>query len=55
MPARPADPKFPSAGELIKDLTLAQIKTLDCGFGVNGIISDDVDLLILAATRNGLR
>jgi glycerophosphoryl diester phosphodiesterase len=31
-PASPGDPMFPYAGDLIKDLTLAQIKTLDCGF-----------------------
>jgi glycerophosphoryl diester phosphodiesterase len=31
-PAFPGDPQFPYAGKLIKDLTLAQIKTLDCGF-----------------------
>src|SRR5262249_39664976 len=31
-PATPGDPQFPYAGKLIKDLTLAQIKTLDCGF-----------------------
>lgn len=31
-PAFPGDPQYPYAGKLIKDLTLAQIKTLDCGF-----------------------
>jgi glycerophosphoryl diester phosphodiesterase len=31
-PVTPGDPLFPYAGKLIKDLTLAQIKTLDCGF-----------------------
>jgi glycerophosphoryl diester phosphodiesterase len=31
-PAFPGDPKFPYAGDLIRDLTLAEIKTLDCGF-----------------------
>ena len=31
-PATPGDPLFPYAGKNIKDLTLAQIKTLDCGF-----------------------
>jgi glycerophosphoryl diester phosphodiesterase len=31
-PAFPGDPEFPYAGDLIRDLTLAQIKTLDCGF-----------------------
>jgi glycerophosphoryl diester phosphodiesterase len=30
-PAFPGDPLFPYAGKLIRDLTLAQIKTLDCG------------------------
>jgi glycerophosphoryl diester phosphodiesterase len=30
-PARPADPGFPYVGKLINDLTLRQIKTLDCG------------------------
>jgi glycerophosphoryl diester phosphodiesterase len=31
-PATAGDPLFPYAGKNIKDLTLAQIKTLDCGF-----------------------
>jgi glycerophosphoryl diester phosphodiesterase len=31
-PAFPGDPMYPYAGKLIKDLTLAEIKTLDCGF-----------------------
>jgi glycerophosphoryl diester phosphodiesterase len=31
-PVFPGDPIFPYAGKLIRDLTLAQIKTLDCGF-----------------------
>lgn len=31
-PAFPGDPMYPYAGDLIKDLTLAEIKTLDCGF-----------------------
>ena len=31
-PAFPGDPQYPYAGKLIKDLTLAEIKTLDCGF-----------------------
>ena len=31
-PAFPGDPQYPYAGDLIKDLTLAEIKTLDCGF-----------------------
>jgi glycerophosphoryl diester phosphodiesterase len=31
-PAFAGDPQYPYAGKLIKDLTLAQIKTLDCGF-----------------------
>jgi glycerophosphoryl diester phosphodiesterase len=30
-PATPGDPDFPYGGKNIKDLTLAQIKTLDCG------------------------
>lgn len=30
-PATPGDPQFPYVGDLIRDLTLAQIKTLDCG------------------------
>ncbi len=32
VPAFPGDPLFPYAGKLIRDLTLAEIKTLDCGF-----------------------
>ena len=28
----PGDPAYPYVGKLIKDLTLAQIKTLDCGY-----------------------
>jgi glycerophosphoryl diester phosphodiesterase len=31
-PAFPGDPMYPYAGDLIKDLTPAEIKTLDCGF-----------------------
>lgn len=31
-PAYPGDPQFPYVGQLVKDLTLAQLKTLDCGF-----------------------
>jgi glycerophosphoryl diester phosphodiesterase len=31
-PAFAGDPLFPYAGKLIRDLTLAEIKTLDCGF-----------------------
>jgi glycerophosphoryl diester phosphodiesterase len=31
-PAFAGDPMYPYAGELIRDLTLAEIKTLDCGF-----------------------
>lgn len=31
-PVFPGDPQYPYAGDLIKDLTLAEIKTLDCGF-----------------------
>ena len=31
-PVTPGDPLYPYAGKNIKDLTLAQIKTLDCGF-----------------------
>jgi glycerophosphoryl diester phosphodiesterase len=30
-PAFPGDPRFPYVGKLVKDLTLAQLKTLDCG------------------------
>jgi len=30
-PATPGDPQYPYVGKLIKDLTLAQIRTLDCG------------------------
>lgn len=30
-PATPGDPQFPYVGKYVKDLTLAQIKTLDCG------------------------
>ncbi|MFN2488516.1 MAG: glycerophosphodiester phosphodiesterase family protein [Actinomycetota bacterium] len=30
-PATPGDPEYPYVGDLVKDLTLAQIKTLDCG------------------------
>ncbi|MEU7053021.1 glycerophosphodiester phosphodiesterase family protein [Streptomyces eurythermus] len=31
-PLTPGDPVYPYAGKYIKDLTLAQIKTLDCGY-----------------------
>lgn len=30
-PATPGDPQFPYVGKFVKDLTLAQIRTLDCG------------------------
>lgn len=30
-PASPADPQYPYVGKLVHDLTLAQIRTLDCG------------------------
>ena len=30
-PAQPGDPQFPYVGKLVHDLTLRQIKTLDCG------------------------
>ncbi len=30
-PVRAGDPKFPYVGKLVHDLTLAQLKTLDCG------------------------
>ncbi|MCX6469238.1 MAG: glycerophosphodiester phosphodiesterase family protein [Corynebacteriales bacterium] len=31
-PATPGDPQFPYVGRYIRDLTLAQIRTLDCGY-----------------------
>ena len=31
-PVTPADPSYPYVGKYIKDLTLAQIRTMDCGF-----------------------
>lgn len=31
-PVVPGDPQYPYVGKYIKDLTLAQIKTMDCGF-----------------------
>ncbi|WP_299575715.1 glycerophosphodiester phosphodiesterase family protein [uncultured Williamsia sp.] len=31
-PAGPGDPQFPYVGKYIRDLSLAQIRTLDCGF-----------------------
>lgn len=31
-PVRPGDPAFPYVGRFVKDLTLAQLKTLDCGY-----------------------
>ncbi|MDF5752501.1 glycerophosphodiester phosphodiesterase family protein [Spongiactinospora sp. TRM90649] len=31
-PVTPGDPTYPYVGKFIKDLTLAQIKTMDCGF-----------------------
>jgi glycerophosphoryl diester phosphodiesterase len=30
-PAFPGDPEFPYVGKLVRDLTLAQLRTLDCG------------------------
>jgi glycerophosphoryl diester phosphodiesterase len=31
-PVKPGDPMYPYVGKYIKDLTLAQIKTMDCGY-----------------------
>ena len=31
-PASPGDPMYPYVGKYIKDLTLAEIKTMDCGY-----------------------
>jgi glycerophosphoryl diester phosphodiesterase len=31
-PVTPGDPRYPYVGKYIKDLTLAQIKTMDCGY-----------------------
>ncbi|MFD6419730.1 glycerophosphodiester phosphodiesterase family protein [Streptomyces sp. NPDC060194] len=31
-PVTPGDPAFPYVGKYVKDLTLAQVKTMDCGF-----------------------
>ncbi|MEU1808812.1 glycerophosphodiester phosphodiesterase family protein [Micromonospora aurantiaca (nom. illeg.)] len=31
-PVRPGDPAYPYVGRYIKDLTLAQVKTMDCGY-----------------------
>ena len=31
-PAFPGDPSYPYVGKYIKDLTLAEIKTMDCGY-----------------------
>ncbi|WP_328816176.1 glycerophosphodiester phosphodiesterase family protein [Nonomuraea cypriaca] len=31
-PVTPGDPMYPYVGKFVKDLTLAQIKTMDCGF-----------------------
>ncbi|YAL83833.1 glycerophosphodiester phosphodiesterase family protein [Dermacoccaceae bacterium W4C1] len=31
-PATPNDPQYPYVGKFVKDLTLAQLKTLDCGY-----------------------
>ncbi|MFI2712154.1 glycerophosphodiester phosphodiesterase family protein [Micromonospora sp. NPDC018662] len=31
-PVRPGDPTYPYVGKYIKDLTLAQVKTMDCGY-----------------------
>jgi glycerophosphoryl diester phosphodiesterase len=31
-PVTPGDPQFPYVGDYIKDLTLAQVKTMDCGY-----------------------
>ena len=61
-PAVAGDPEFPYVGKLIKDLTYAQLATLDdaatmqrvIDLGVDGLISNDVDLLQLVARRNGL-
>ncbi|WP_235925948.1 glycerophosphodiester phosphodiesterase family protein [Actinokineospora pegani] len=30
-PVRPGDPRFPYVGKTVRELTLAQVKTLDCG------------------------
>ncbi|SBT68589.1 glycerophosphoryl diester phosphodiesterase [Micromonospora sediminicola] len=31
-PVRPGDPAYPYVGKYVKDLTLAQIRTMDCGY-----------------------
>src|SRR4029078_9204297 len=31
-PVAPGDPMYPYVGKYIKDLTLAEIKTMDCGY-----------------------
>ncbi len=41
-PATPGDPEFPYVGDYIKDLTLAQVRTLDCGQPLPGFPDQDV-------------
>ncbi len=41
-PATPGDPEFPYVGDYIKDLTLAQVRTLDCGQPLPGFPGQEV-------------
>lgn len=41
-PAAPGDPQYPYVGKLVHELTLAQIRTLDCGRRLSGFPSAEV-------------
>ena len=41
-PAFPGDPQYPYVGKLVRDLTLAQIRTLDCGKLLSGYPNAEV-------------
>ena len=41
-PAFPGDPQYPYVGKLVHDLTLAQIRTLDCGKLLNNFPDAEV-------------
>jgi glycerophosphoryl diester phosphodiesterase len=41
-PAFPDDPQYPYVGKLVRDLTVAQLRTLDCGQGLAGFPNAEV-------------
>jgi glycerophosphoryl diester phosphodiesterase len=58
-PVRPGDPLFPYVGRNIKDLTLAQVKTVDCGNasapGEHIPTLDELFAVVKSSGRNDIR